>query len=104
MLGPIALVWFAAAYLAGLTAVFATPPGEPPIAPGLAAGVPPLAALVALRVAPRFRAWAASLDLRLLISIQGWRVGGFVFVAFWAQGLLPGGFALPAGLGDMTVA
>jgi hypothetical protein len=43
------------------------------------------------------------LDLRLLTALQGGRVIGFVFLALYAHGLLPGLFAWPAGLGDVLV-
>lgn len=104
MPGLIAVGWFVIAFVAAAFGVFENGPGEPPVAVGIAAGVPPLLVGAALLWSHRFRAWAGSLDLALLINLQGWRVGGFVFVAFWAQGLLPGGFALPAGLGDVAIA
>jgi hypothetical protein len=35
--------------------------------------------------------------------LQIWRVGGLFFLVEWARGHLPGGFALPAGVGDILV-
>ncbi|TWP50339.1 hypothetical protein FKR81_21845 [Lentzea tibetensis] len=104
MLGVIAAVWFAAAYAAGAAGWFTTGPGEPPIVIGVAAGVSPLLVGAGLLFSQRVKDWADGLDLGLLINLQGWRIGGFVFVAFWAQGLLPAGFALPAGIGDVVIA
>ncbi|HEY7062545.1 MAG TPA: MFS transporter [Chloroflexota bacterium] len=38
-----------------------------------------------------------------LVGLQVYRVFGSVFLVAWAQGNLPGTFALPAGIGDVTV-
>ena len=35
--------------------------------------------------------------------IQGWRWAGLGFLSLYAHGILPGLFALPAGLGDMAI-
>jgi hypothetical protein len=44
-----------------------------------------------------------SLDLRLIAAMQAWRWAGMGFLALYAHNVLPAVFALPAGLGDMTV-
>jgi hypothetical protein len=41
--------------------------------------------------------------LARLIGCQVYRVAGAVFLLAWARGLLPGAFALPAGIGDLCV-
>ena len=95
--------WFAAALAAAVLGVFRGAPGTPPLAVGLAATVPPLAALVLAFASARFRAWAASLDLRFLTMLQTWRTVGVAFLALASVGALPEGFALPAGYGDVVV-
>jgi hypothetical protein len=55
----------------------------------------------ALRIFPRIRVFALSLDLRLIAGMQAWRFAGLGFLALYAQNVLPAVFALPAGLGDM---
>lgn len=50
-----------------------------------------------------FAAYFLALDLSLAASIQGWRAGGFAFLALYAHGILPGAFAWPAGLGDIAI-
>lgn len=35
-----------------------------------------------------------------LVAFQAYRITGFLFVRLWANGFLPGYFALPAGIGD----
>src|SRR5690349_2736336 len=50
-----------------------------------------------------FRAFILGVDLRLVAGIEAWRWGGLGFISLYAHGVLPGLFALPAGLGDMAV-
>src|SRR5262249_44425760 len=92
------------AYLAGAAGLFHPSGTQPPLGIGLAAGLPVLLTGLALLVWRPFRAWAESLDLPLLTSLQAWRVAGFVFLVLYSAGSLPGSFALPAGLGDLAVA
>ena len=58
---------------------------------------------VAPRLGHRLRRSAVRIDLRVLTAIQAWRVIGILFLGLYAFGLLPGVFAWPAGLGDVTV-
>jgi hypothetical protein len=50
-----------------------------------------------------FREFILGADLRLVTAIQGWRWAGLGFIWLYAHGVLPGLFALPAGLGDMAI-
>jgi len=50
-----------------------------------------------------FRECVLSADLRLVTAMQGWRWAGLGFLSLYAHGVLPGLFALPAGLGDMAI-
>ena len=61
-------------------------------------------ALVAIgyRVSPRFRNYLLTLDLRLVLAAQLWRVIGIVFLFALAFDQLPAGFAVPAGVGDIA--
>jgi hypothetical protein len=76
---------------------------HPPLPLGLAVVVPILLFLVWFAASRPFRQFALSLDARTLTIVQSWRLGGFVFLAFYAHGLLPGVFALPAGWGDIAI-
>ena len=99
----IAVAWFAAALAAAALGMFRTAPGGVPVAIALAAATPPVV-VVALAVgSPRFRAWTGRLDLRSLTLFQASRVAGLSFLALAAVHALPAGFAVPAGLGDVTV-
>jgi len=58
----------------------------------------------ALTILMRSMTIAAAIDvapLWWLVAYQGYRVTGFIFLPLWAEGFLPGFFALPAGIGDM---
>ena len=50
-----------------------------------------------------FRDFVLAADLRLMTGIQAGRFAGLGFLALYANGVLPGSFALPAGLGDMAI-
>jgi hypothetical protein len=63
----------------------------------------PIAALAILyRAWPRFRTYLLTLDLRVVLMAQLWRVIGVVFLFALAFGQLPAGFAVPAGVGDIA--
>jgi len=70
--------------------------------PGIVAGifVPFVAGLWLLG---RSRHLGQLAPLERLIGCQVYRVAGAVFLLGWARGLLPGAFALPAGVGDVCV-
>lgn len=96
-------VWFAIVVVLGVRHGFANPPGSPPL-PILLGVLGPLAVFFALlRGSPRFRELALQADLRILLAMQAWRAGGLGFLALYAHGVLPGFFAFPAGLGDITI-
>jgi hypothetical protein len=99
----VAVVWLGLALVAGVAGVFETPAGVPPVAVGVAAGGPPLLVVGLLVWSDSFRAWVHGLDLRLLTMLQSWRIAGFALLALYAQGSLPAGFAVPAGIGDVVV-
>jgi hypothetical protein len=52
---------------------------------------------------PAFRQFVRSLSPHALTMAQTWRITGFVFIILNVYGLLPGVFAVPAGLGDMAI-
>lgn len=102
---PVLLVaaWFAVVYLAA-SADFFVRGSEPPWRLGLAIVIPLAVVALALWRSERVRDWTRSLDLQLLTNLQAWRMGGFVFIAFSVNGLLPASFAIPASIGDIAVA
>ena len=96
-------VWFVFALTTSALHVYAGKPGQPPLPILLAVLVPVVAFLVWMRSSPDFRRFLFSLDPRVLTLVHAWRLGGFAFLTLYTYGILPGLFALPAGLGDMAI-
>jgi hypothetical protein len=73
--------------------------------PGIVAGIfaPILCGAWLLGRSGGLRRLVDSIPLDRLIGCQIYRVAGALFILAWAQGRLPGVFALPAGLGDIAV-
>lgn len=97
------VLWFAAVLALGAAGAFVTPAGKPPLPILIGAMLPLLAFAAAYAGSSRFQERVLSADLRLLTGVQAWRAGGLGFLALYAQGLLPGIFAWPAGLGDIAI-
>ena len=96
--------WLALVVPLGAQNVFgAGPPGQPPLGVFAGAVVPLILFGVAIRASQAFRHFLLTLDMRLIVGIQAWRYAGFGFVALYANHVLPGLFAWPAGLGDMAI-
>jgi hypothetical protein len=98
-----ALVWFGAVYWLAARGAFVSSQDEQPWALAVAFGTPILLFLVSLRI-PRWYALVVSLPPVFLIALNGWRFIGLGFLMAYQEGLLPGGFAWPAGLGDIAMA
>jgi hypothetical protein len=103
LLAAVLALWLALVLLLGASGAFVQPPGAPPLPVLLGATVPVLLFLAAYWRSAAFRELVLTADLRLLTTIQGWRAAGLGFVALYANGVLPGLFALPAGWGDMAI-
>jgi hypothetical protein len=96
-------VWFVLIVSLGATGAFLGRRGTPPFAMAIGVGAPLLLFFAWLRLSLSFREFILSLDLRLIASMQAWRWGGLGFLSLYAHHVLPGMFALPAGLGDMAI-
>ena len=101
---PGAVVWFAAAAWLAARGVFISRPDELPLVLALAVLVPIVLFVLALRLSAGFRASVVSIPPVFLIALNGWRFIGLGFLMGYAEGMLPGGFAWPAGLGDIAMA
>src|SRR5262249_38295251 len=96
-------VWFGLVIFLGAQGAFVAGAGSPPVRIFLGVAIP-LAVFVAAYFGwTRFRDFILGLDIRFLAAIQAWRWGGLGFLSLYANGILPGLFALPAGLGDMAI-
>jgi hypothetical protein len=67
-----------------------------------AQAIPIAAVAILYRAWPRFRSYLLTLDLRLVLAAQLWRVIGIAFLFALAFDQLPAGFAVPAGIGDLA--
>lgn len=97
------------AWLGGRLALSPNPPGSTLLATpysflsfafllgGLAAG------LLLLAASPAFRQAVRAVPMRWLVGLHAIRIGGFAWLVLLDMHLLPPGFALPTGYGDMAV-
>ena len=95
--------WFLLIVSLGAAGAFVSRPGIPPLPIAIGVAAPLLFFFVWLRLSQSFRAFVLSIDLRLIAGIQAWRWAGLGFLDLYAYKVLPGIFALPAGLGDMAI-
>jgi hypothetical protein len=61
-------------------------------------------ALLATATIPAVRAWALSVDVRILVGFHLTRFVGSYFLVLYGRGELPYAFAVPGGWGDILVA
>jgi len=95
--------WFLLVVSLGAVGAFVGRPGTPPVGIAIGVGAPLLLFFAWLRLSQSFRDFVLSLDLRVIAGIQAWRWAGLGFLSLYAYNVLPGIFALPAGLGDMAI-
>lgn len=96
-------VWFGLVFFLGAQGAFVTNPGSPPLPIFLGLAIPLSLFLAAYFGLKSFRDLILGADLRFVAAIQAWRWGGLSFLSLYANGILPGLFALPAGLGDLAI-
>jgi len=94
--------WFFVALWLGVTGKL-NQHGAPPIGIGLAIVLPLLLFAAEGRFGSPLFGALARLELPALIAAQTFRIVGVVFLVAWLGGTLPGGFALPAGIGDVAI-
>jgi hypothetical protein len=102
-IGAIAL-WFLFALVMSIGGRYQAGAGNPPLPLGLTFLVPIIAFVIAYWRSSSLRDFAKGFDLKFITATHIWRFIGFDFLLGYAQGKLPGGFALPAGIGDIVVA
>jgi hypothetical protein len=78
--------------------------GPPELVPRIAYSILPLLiGYLAFLTIPSARAVVDEIPLHWMIGLQLYRAVGFVFLVEWMLGVLPGEFALPAGIGDVAI-
>ncbi len=97
-------VWFLFILILALNHGFVNRPGTPPLALGIAFLAPILLFLAALRFMPAFRIYVLQINPVFLAALHGWRFVGLGFIMAYSEHLLSASFALPAAIGDITVA
>lgn len=94
-------IWSGAVLTAIVAGVFAGGGASQLLLPA-AQAIPIAAVAIGYRAWPRFRTYLLTLDLRLVLTAQLWRVIGIAFLFALAFDQLPAGFAVPAGVGDLA--
>ncbi len=95
-------VWlFIALWLVASGFYGGTPSRIPTIQYGIL--VPIVVGTLLYRFWPALRRVVEAVPQEWLVGVQFYRALGLIFVVLYTQGRLPGAFALPAGIGDMTV-
>ncbi len=97
-------LWFLFALTMALLGKFVAAPEKPPLYFGLFLGLPILLFVAAYLRHGSLWAFAQTVDLRAVTLAHVFRLVGFEFLLTYAHGRLPGGFALPAGIGDVIAA
>ena len=94
--------WFFVALWLGVTGTLSQQ-GGPPIGIGLAIVLPLVLFAADRRIGSPLFGALDRMELPALIAAQTFRIVGVVFLVAWLAGTLPGGFALPAGIGDVAI-
>ncbi len=79
-------------------------PGRPPLVLFGFLAAPALGFVAAYELSAVFRAFVHHIDLTLIVGSHLWRFVGLAFLAAGWYGVLPAGFAIPEGLGDVVSA
>src|ERR1700745_1288850 len=96
-------VWFGLVFFLASQGAFVASVGSPPLPIFFGVAIP-LALFFAVYFGLKsFRDFILGADLRFVAAIEAWRWAGLGFLSLYAKGVLPGLFALPAGLGDMAI-
>jgi hypothetical protein len=103
LMGWIITGWFFFALIASALHLYLTDAQQPQLGLLLAVLVPITVFAVWYLRSRTFREFVLSVDPATLTVAQSWRVAGYAFVTLYAYRVLPGVFALPAGLGDMAI-
>ena len=95
-------IWFAGIFAMAWKGVFDVEGLPLPIL--LAVAIPIATFLLWTGLSKSFREWISALDVRPLVLLHAFRMLGFAFIILYYYKIIPGSFALKAGLGDMVAA
>jgi hypothetical protein len=94
-------LWLAVIWSAAINGVFRPGNSTLPMVP-LAIFLPVIVGVPILLRSKRIGEVLDAMPTSWLIGLQVYRVFGGIFLVGWARGVIPGLFALPAGIGDVT--
>jgi hypothetical protein len=97
------VVWLALVFELGANGSFVRQPGSIPVPIIIGVIAPVVMFLAAFLLSESFHHLVSTADVRLMAGIQAWRFAGLGFLALYTNGVLPGFFAWPAGVGDMII-
>lgn len=97
------MLWLALAWQLSISGAFEARPGAYLTALLPAIALPIVIGLYLLMRSQRIAEILDATPPAWLAGVQFYRVLGAIFIALWADGLLPGEFARPAGIGDVLV-
>jgi len=96
-------VWFGFVFFLASQGAFVARVGSPPLPIFFGVAIPLTLFFAAYFGLKWFRDFILGADLRFVAAIEAWRWAGLGFLSLYANGILPGLFAFPAGLGDMAI-
>jgi hypothetical protein len=94
-------LWLAVIWSAAVNGVFRPGNNTPPLVP-LAIFLPVIVGVPILLRSKRIGEVLDAMPASWLVGLQVYRILGGIFLVGWARGVVPGIFALPAGIGDVT--
>jgi len=98
------VLWMAVTGIIGSTGFYEYPRNGSHLLVIITVLIPAIFFVVLFFLSPAIRSWTQSLNLAMLTLPHAWRTVGFTFLALWFYGVLPSGFAAPAGFGDFAIA
>ena len=94
-------LWLAVIWSVAVNGVFRPGNNTPPLVP-LAIFLPVIVGAPILLRSKRIGEVLDAMPASWLVGLQVYRIFGGIFLVGWARGVIPGIFALPAGIGDVT--
>lgn len=103
LVGSALAIWFTFALIMAAQGHYLSSPGNPPLALGLTVVLPIVAFVLVYNLGGAVWQFCQTLDLRLVVVAHVLRIVAIDFLVNFANGRLPAGFALPAGIGDIVI-
>ena len=94
-------LWLAVIWSAAVNGVFRPGNNTPPLVP-VAIFLPVIVGVPIVLRSKRIGEVLDAMPASWLVGLQVYRILGGIFLVGWARGVIPGLFALPAGIGDVT--